>query len=180
MKPKKDEMILTAAALIICGALIALNAVQSPPLSAVQPAVVVEQSSESEQNIIDEQQIITQALPDSQDRHEQEYPEYIPDQPNQEVHVPQIKENPPNQTVQETPPDDSTDEFDASDPYVDINKAAEQELAAKLPGVGPVLASRIVEYREANGDFSRPEDLLNVKGIGEVKLSNMIHLIYFD
>lgn len=36
-----------------------------------------------------------------------------------------------------------------------------------LPGVGEVLAERIIAYREANGPFARPEDLLNVSGIGE-------------
>ncbi len=40
-----------------------------------------------------------------------------------------------------------------------------------LPGVGPVLAERIVEHRDAFGPFTRVEDLLDVPGIGEGKLS---------
>jgi competence protein ComEA len=40
-----------------------------------------------------------------------------------------------------------------------------------LPGVGPVLAERIVAYREAHGPFGMIEDLLEVPGIGESKLA---------
>jgi competence protein ComEA len=37
----------------------------------------------------------------------------------------------------------------------------------KLPGIGPVKARSIVEYRELNGDFNDLPDLILVKGIGE-------------
>jgi len=46
-----------------------------------------------------------------------------------------------------------------------LNHAAEEDLA-KLPGVGPKLAKRIVAYRTRQGRFQVLEDLLNVKGIG--------------
>jgi len=49
---------------------------------------------------------------------------------------------------------------------VDLNGATATELA-QLPGVGPGLAARIVAHRKANGPFRRPEDLLEVKGVGE-------------
>ena len=42
-----------------------------------------------------------------------------------------------------------------------------------LPGVGPVLAERIVAYRDENGPFESTEDLLDVPGIGESKLEAM-------
>lgn len=49
---------------------------------------------------------------------------------------------------------------------VDVNTASADALADALNGVGPKLASAIVQYREKNGPFSSAEDLLNIKGIG--------------
>ncbi len=49
---------------------------------------------------------------------------------------------------------------------LDLNKATEQQLV-KLPGVGPAIARRIVEFREKNGPFKRVEDVMKVRGIGE-------------
>jgi competence protein ComEA len=48
---------------------------------------------------------------------------------------------------------------------IDINTANEIELL-HLPGVGPALARRIIEYRQRNGPFLSPESLTRVKGIG--------------
>ncbi len=53
---------------------------------------------------------------------------------------------------------------------VNVNLASVEELC-RLPGVGPVIAQRIVEEREHGGFFSYPADLLCVKGIGEKTLS---------
>jgi competence protein ComEA len=49
---------------------------------------------------------------------------------------------------------------------VNLNSATSEDLQ-KLPGIGPALASRILEYRQQNGGFKKIEDLMNVKGIGE-------------
>lgn len=49
---------------------------------------------------------------------------------------------------------------------ININQASAAQLAY-LPRVGVKVAARIVEYRTAHGPFSRPEDLMEVKGIGE-------------
>lgn len=49
---------------------------------------------------------------------------------------------------------------------VNINTASVQELKL-LPRVGPALAQRILEFREKNGPFKSPEELMRVKGIGE-------------
>jgi competence protein ComEA len=48
---------------------------------------------------------------------------------------------------------------------IDINRA-EPWLLEALPGIGEVLAQRIVDYRSENGPFQRIEDLLKVSGIG--------------
>lgn len=60
----------------------------------------------------------------------------------------------------------------ASDGLVDINRADATTLES-LPGVGPVLAGRIVAYREQHGRFETIEDLLNVSGVGEKKLESL-------
>ena len=59
---------------------------------------------------------------------------------------------------------------------LDINRATVEELQG-LPGIGEVLARRVVERRTARGSFSRVEDLLEVKGIGEKRLNSLRPLI---
>ncbi len=55
---------------------------------------------------------------------------------------------------------------------VNINTAT-VEVLQTLPGIGPTIAQRIVEYRQTHGPFKKVEDLLNVKGIGEKKLEKI-------
>lgn len=55
---------------------------------------------------------------------------------------------------------------------IDINSADETELQ-KLPRIGPVIARRIVQYRERHGPFRRLEDLDQVKGIGQATLERI-------
>lgn len=55
---------------------------------------------------------------------------------------------------------------------LDINRAGAEELA-ELPGIGAVLAERIVDYRTEHGPFERAEDLTKVSGIGERKLAEL-------
>lgn len=55
---------------------------------------------------------------------------------------------------------------------VNINKASVEELTS-LPGIGPKIAQRIVEYRTQHGPFKRKEELLNVQGIGPKKFERL-------
>ena len=55
---------------------------------------------------------------------------------------------------------------------VNVNTATAEQLTA-LPGVGPKLATRIVEYRQKSGGFKSVQELLNVQGIGEKNLQKI-------
>ena len=60
-----------------------------------------------------------------------------------------------------------------------VNRA-DRQLLTILPGIGPVLADRIVARRERLGDFHSPHDLLAVPGIGNGKLNKIRSLLVFD
>ncbi len=68
------------------------------------------------------------------------------------------------------------DSLQNKDDRININSAKQSELE-ELPGIGPVLAKRIIEYREQNGKFRLPEDLMKVSGIGAKKYENIKDLI---
>lgn len=55
---------------------------------------------------------------------------------------------------------------------LNINTASARQLE-RLPGIGPVLAGAIVEYRKANGRFETIADIQRVKGIGKKKYEKM-------
>lgn len=59
---------------------------------------------------------------------------------------------------------------------VNINTADADTLAA-LPGIGQVLAKRILAYRQQNGSFRAVEEITNVEGIGEKKAEAILDLI---
>lgn len=59
---------------------------------------------------------------------------------------------------------------------LDPNRASEVELD-RLPGVGPALARRIIDYREGVAPFRTPEDLLEVSGIGPATLARLRPLL---
>ena len=87
----------------------------------------------------------------------------------QQVYVPRRGATvPPSPTPVSGPA--SSARASAADPsavgVVNINTASAAELET-LPGIGPALAQRIVEHREANGPFAQPADIMAVRGIGE-------------
>lgn len=55
---------------------------------------------------------------------------------------------------------------------VDIN-TADKELLTQLPGIGPVTADSILQYRKTNGQFKSIEELTQVKGIGDKSLAKL-------
>lgn len=59
---------------------------------------------------------------------------------------------------------------------ININTAGLEELQ-KLPRVGAKTAQRIIEFRTENGNFAAPEELMNVKGIGEKTFEKLRPLI---
>jgi competence ComEA-like helix-hairpin-helix protein len=59
---------------------------------------------------------------------------------------------------------------------LNINTATVEEIES-LPGIGKVMAERIVAHRQKHGSFARPEDLLIIDGIGEKKYRAIADLI---
>ena len=63
-----------------------------------------------------------------------------------------------------------------SSSLISLNQASSSQLE-DLPGVGPALAGRIVDWRSANGGFKAKEDLLNVAGIGDKLFASFKDLV---
>jgi len=59
---------------------------------------------------------------------------------------------------------------------VNINSAGQSDLE-RLPGIGPSLAKKILDFRQKNGQFKTPNDLMAVPGIGEKKFEQLKNLI---
>lgn len=90
-----------------------------------------------------------------------------------ELSVPAAMQTLPLQT---TCPEPTTPETVAVTFPIDINRADAEQLTA-LPGIGEVLANRIIAYREENGSFLSTQELQNVEGIGEKRLDAILELI---
>jgi competence protein ComEA len=88
-----------------------------------------------------------------------------------EVVPPQLSLQPARKTATARPP--------SADRRINVNTANGNQLEA-LPGIGPALAQRILDYRQANGPFARPEDIKKVKGIGDSIFEQIKELITIE
>ena len=68
------------------------------------------------------------------------------------------------------------DSADEENDRLDLNTATAEELQT-LPGIGEVIAQRIIDYRDLCGRFLDPEQLLEVDGIGEAKYEKIRDLV---
>lgn len=71
---------------------------------------------------------------------------------------------------------ESGSETNTTDYRLDINTASKSQLM-DLPGIGETLAERILVYRQTNGAFQAPDDLMNIEGIGQKKFLQIEALI---
>lgn len=72
---------------------------------------------------------------------------------------------------------ETTEETGAATVYpINVN-TADRDTLALLPGIGPVLAQRMIDYRDRHGPFTAAEQLTNVEGIGEGRAEAIMDLI---
>lgn len=83
---------------------------------------------------------------------------------------------PGDQVVVPGPEAGAAADTSTGDGPISLNRADATALET-LPGVGPVLAGRIVAFRDENGPYEQVEDLLQVPGIGEAKLASLRDLV---
>ncbi len=62
---------------------------------------------------------------------------------------------------------------------INVNSATGQELQG-IPRIGPVLAGRIVGFRDEHGPFASMQDLMLVKGIGEKTVKRLAEYVHID
>ena len=66
----------------------------------------------------------------------------------------------------------------AADVQLKINvNTADAEALQELPGIGEVLSQRIIDHREEHGPFATVDDMIDVKGIGEVTMEDLRDLV---
>lgn len=103
---------------------------------------------------------------------------YIPDKKesnnNQSKNTNLIQKNTENTT--ENSKKTNTDNKQNQNTKININTATQTELET-LPGIGPSIALKIINYRKDNGKFKNIDDIKNVSGIGDSKFNNIKNLI---
>lgn len=88
----------------------------------------------------------------------------------EQLYIPRLGEAQPGA------PPGVTGQGGAADGKVNLNSASVAELDM-LPRIGPTMAQRIIDYREANGRFASVDDLRNVTGIGEKTFDGLKELV---
>ena len=82
-----------------------------------------------------------------------------------------MMEKSPQSTVHSPPQKDSLS-GESINKKISLNQATSEELEV-IPGLGPILSQKIIEYREAKGSFRKLEDLMQVSGIGPKKFEQI-------
>ena len=97
-----------------------------------------------------------------------------PLQDGQKIHVPRKGEASAPTTASVSPPRTPRRAPQAAAVQfpINLNTATAEQLEA-IPGIGPVLAQRIIEYRQTHGRFQSVDELLEVRGIGPKRLESM-------
>ena len=93
-------------------------------------------------------------------------------QDGQKIYIPNKNEKISQYIIESGGNNENIDNNNGKEKKVNINTANQNELDS-LPGIGPSIAERIIEYRQENGNFSKIEDLQNVKGIGDAKFQDI-------
>ncbi len=92
----------------------------------------------------------------------------------------QTSQTSPSSGSQEKPPSSSLEPSDSggslSEDKVNINTAGVEELC-RLPGIGEVLAGRIIGYRQEYGPYTDPVQLKNIKGIGDKVYEKLLPMV---
>ena len=104
-------------------------------------------------------------------------------QDQQQIHVPAINEDspvpeiqgPPQHTLSKPAPIGSGSAKSVNQ-LINLNTATIQELDT-LPGIGPKIAQRIIEYRESVGSFTSVEQIMQVSGIGNATYTKISPLV---
>ena len=151
----------------------------------VQPAIQISTlPSSSTAATADSETEKTQTKPPAQDSHQstsavttesevqsQETQPKLPAQDSDQS-TPAVATEPEAQ-LEETVFTESTDTAPEETGIINVNTADQQTLD-QLPGIGEVLSQRIIEYREANGPFGSLQELINIKGIGQKRLEELL------
>ena len=93
-----------------------------------------------------------------------------------EVHMTELAEKSVEEAVQSVEAEEQEVDNGEQTHLVDLN-SADEALLETLPGIGPKLAERIIDYRNTMGKFHSKEEIMNVSGIGEKKYAQIEEMI---